>query len=89
VHGPLNPAVEPDAALVETRTLGRRLEAGRLQPAAPFDLAATVVGALSGRMRDYLAVLTQEVWKLEQQVTAGRLGNAEEFLDEMFRVRHG
>ena len=40
-------------------------------------------------MRDYLAVLTQEVWKLEQQVTAGRLGNAEEFLDEMFRVRHG
>jgi Mg2+ and Co2+ transporter CorA len=40
-------------------------------------------------MRDYLAVLTQEVWKLEQQVTAGGLGNAEEFLDEMFRVRHG
>ena len=40
-------------------------------------------------MRDYLAVLTQEVWKLEQQVTAGRLGNAEVFLDEMFRVRHG
>ena len=40
-------------------------------------------------MRDYLAVLTQEVWKLERQVAAGRLGNAEEFLDEMFRVRHG
>ena len=40
-------------------------------------------------MRDYLAVLTQEVWKLEQQVTSGRLGDAEDFLDEMFRVRHG
>jgi magnesium transporter len=89
VHGPLNPAVKPDAALVETRTLARRLEAGRLRPAAPFDLSAAVVGALTGRMRDYLAVLTQEAWKLEQQVTAGRLGNAEEFLDEMFRVRHG
>lgn len=89
VHGPLNPAVEPDAALVETGTLARRLEAGRLRPAAPSDLSAAVVGALTGRMRDYLAVLTQEVWKLEQQVTAGRRGNAEEFLDEMFRVRHG
>jgi Mg2+ and Co2+ transporter CorA len=89
VHGPLNPAVKPDAALVETRTLARRLETGRLRPAAPFDLSAAVVGALTGRMRDYLAALTQEVWKLEQQVTAGRLGNAEVFLDEMFRVRHG
>jgi magnesium transporter len=59
VHGPLNPAVEPEAALVETRTLGRRLEAGRLQTAASFDLAAAVVGALTGRMRDYLAVLTR------------------------------
>jgi hypothetical protein len=29
------------------------------------------------------------VRKLEQQVTAGRLGNAGEFLDQMFRARHG
>ena len=35
------------------------------------------------------AVLPERVRKLEQQVTAGRLGNAEEFLDQMFRVRHG
>jgi Mg2+ and Co2+ transporter CorA len=34
-------------------------------------------------------VLTQEVWQLEQRVTAGHLGDAELFLEEMFRARHG
>jgi magnesium transporter len=29
------------------------------------------------------------VWRVEQQVTAGQLGGAEQFLDGMFRVRHG
>jgi Mg2+ and Co2+ transporter CorA len=89
VHGPLNPAVDPDAALIETRTLARRLDSGRLQPTAADDMSSVVVNALIERMRDYLSVLTQQVWKLEQQVTAGQLGDSEEFLDAMFRVRHG
>jgi Mg2+ and Co2+ transporter CorA len=89
VHGPLNPAVNPDAALVETRTLARRLDSGRLRPTAAYDMSSVVVTALIGRMQDYLRVLTQEVWKLEQQVTAGQFGDSEEFLDAMFRVRHG
>jgi magnesium transporter len=89
VHGPLNPAVDPDAALVETGTLARRLESGRLRPTSPFELSFGVVTALTGRMREYLTVLTEEVWRLERQVTGGRLGDAEQFLDAMFRVRHG
>src|SRR3954452_17696540 len=32
VHGPVNPAVDPDAALTETHAVARRLEAGRLHP---------------------------------------------------------
>ena len=35
------------------------------------------------------AVMPERVRKLEQQVTAGSLGNAEEFPDQMFRARHG
>jgi magnesium transporter len=89
VHGPLNPAVDPGAALVETSALARRLDSGRLHPLSAFDLSFSVVTALTGRMRDYLTTLTQEVWTLEQQVTAGRIGDAEQFLDAMFRVRHG
>ena len=40
-------------------------------------------------MRDYLAALTEEVWALERQVTAGHHGDTEEFLEELFQVRHG
>src|SRR5207249_3019279 len=89
VHGPLNPAVNPHAALVETSALARRLDSGRLHPTSAFDLSFSVVTSLTGRMREYLAALTQEVWTLEQQVTGGRMGDVEQFLDAMFRVRHG
>jgi Mg2+ and Co2+ transporter CorA len=45
--------------------------------------------ALTGRLRGYTAELTKDVWKLEQRVTGGHLGDPESFLDEMFRARHG
>jgi Mg2+ and Co2+ transporter CorA len=89
VHGPINPQVNPSAAAVETESVSRRLEAGRLRPTSSYQLSFAVVTALSSRMRDYLSALTQDVWRLEQRVTAGHLGDAERFLDEMFRVRHG
>ena len=40
-------------------------------------------------MRSFAAELTKDVWKLEQRVTGGHLGDPESFLDEMFRARHG
>jgi magnesium transporter len=89
VHGPLNPKVSPDAAAVETGAVVRRLSSGRAHPATAYELSYAVVAALSGRLRDYLSTLTEEVWALERQVTAGHIGDAEEFLEELFQVRHG
>jgi Mg2+ and Co2+ transporter CorA len=89
VHGPLNPAVDPAAARVEVLSLLHRLEEGRLRPQAPFELSHGMVSALTGRLRNYTAHLTQDVWKLEQTVTGGHLGDPEKFLDELFRARHG
>ena len=40
----------------------------------PYELSHGMVSALTGRLRNYTAVLTQDVWKLEQRVTAGHLG---------------
>jgi magnesium transporter len=89
VHGPINPAVDPAAALRETEQVAARLDAGRLLPASPYALSTSIVSALTTRMRDHLAERTTDVWRCEQQVTAGQLGDAEQFLDGMFRVRHG
>lgn len=89
VHGPLNPKVPPEAARVETGAVTRRLAAGRFHPRSAHELSFAVVSALSARLRDYLTALTEEVWALERQVTAGHHGDAEEFLEELFQVRHG
>jgi Mg2+ and Co2+ transporter CorA len=89
VHGPLNPLVRPEAAMVETDAVARRLEAGRLRPASSAGLSFAIVTGLAHRMRDYLTALTQEVWRLEQTVTGGHLGDPEQFLEELFQARHG
>jgi Mg2+ and Co2+ transporter CorA len=89
VHGPVNPAVGADVALEETRSVARRLETGRLRPGSGPELSFAVVTALTGRMRALLATLTEEVWHLERQVTAGQGGDPEQFLEELFAVRHG
>ena len=64
-------------------------EDGRLGPSRPCELSAALVGVLTGRLRDFLTELTQDVWRLERQVTAGHMGNPENFLEELFGVRHG
>ncbi|MBL8928378.1 MAG: hypothetical protein JNM77_19440, partial [Pseudonocardia sp.] len=89
VHGPLNPNVAPEAARIETGTVTRRLLDGRFRPTTAHELSFAVVAALTARLRDYLSALTGEVWLLERQVAAGHHGDAEEFLEELFRVRHG
>jgi Mg2+ and Co2+ transporter CorA len=88
VHGPVNPAVTPEAALRETRAVLARLEAGRLRPTSPFELSYAVVSALAQGQEAFVETVTREVWPLEQRVTSGHLGNPEEFLEELFGARH-
>jgi Mg2+ and Co2+ transporter CorA len=89
VHGPMNAAVELDAAYVETSTVARRLAKGTLRPTRACELSAALVNVLADRMRNYLITLTQQAWALEQQVTSGQVGDTEHFLEELFGVRHG
>jgi Mg2+ and Co2+ transporter CorA len=89
VHGPINPAVDPSVALVQTEKVLRSVESGRLRPSSSFELSFAIVSKLTGRLREYLAALTKDVWRLEQRVTAGHVGDPEEFLEELFRSRHG
>ncbi len=89
VHGPINPAVDPKEAMVEVAAVRRRITSGRFHPSTSYQLSHALVSALTGRLRDYTSKLTSEVWRLEQTVTGGHMGDPEKFLDEMFRCRHG
>jgi Mg2+ and Co2+ transporter CorA len=89
VHGPLNPAVPPEAALRETATVLRRIQAGRLRPATPWELSHAIVSAVTRSQEAYVETVTSDIWRLEQQVTGGNVDDPEEFLNELFRARHG
>jgi Mg2+ and Co2+ transporter CorA len=88
VHGPVNPAVTPEAAQRETRAMLRRLESGRLRPRSPFELSYAIVSALAQGQEAFVETITREVWPLEQRVTSGHLGDPEQFLEELFATRH-
>ncbi|WP_248963205.1 magnesium transporter CorA family protein [Sphaerisporangium perillae] len=89
VHGPVNPAVAPGAALRETRAVLARIQAGRLRPTTPFELSYAIVTTLIRSQEDYVETVTSDVWQLEQRVTGGQVGDPEDFLNELFRARHG
>jgi Mg2+ and Co2+ transporter CorA len=89
VHGPLNPAVNPEVAFRETHGVRRRIESGRLRPSSGLELSHAIGGALTTTMEDLLEDLTESVWQLEQRVTAGETGDPETILEELFSTRHG
>jgi magnesium transporter len=88
VHGPVNPAVTEEAALRETRTVLRRVEAGRLHPRSGFELSYAIVSTLAQGQEGFVETVTRQVWPLEQRVTSGHLGDPEQFLEELFGTRH-
>jgi Mg2+ and Co2+ transporter CorA len=88
IHGPVNPAVPPEAAQRETRAVLQRIEAGRLRPGSPFELSYAIVSALAQGQEAFVETVTRQVWPLEQRVTSGHLGDPEQFLEELFGTRH-
>jgi Mg2+ and Co2+ transporter CorA len=89
VHGPLNPAVDPELALRETHVVRQRIEEGRLRPSSSFELSYAVVSALTRHQEAFVASLAEEVGVLEQRVMRNDVGDPEHFLEELFRARHG
>ena len=88
VHGPLNPVVELDEALVETESVRRRLESGRFRPATPHELSVAITSAVARRQRGLINQVAEKLPGLEQHVMRSRLTNPEALLERMFLIRH-
>jgi Mg2+ and Co2+ transporter CorA len=87
VHGPLNPAVDPEVALLDTRAVLRRIERGSLIPDSPFELSHAIVTAMTRREIDLIAKLAQESGRLEQRVMLSEdRDDPEAFLEELFQI---
>jgi Mg2+ and Co2+ transporter CorA len=88
VHGPLNPAVDPEEALTETAAVLRRLRSGRFTPSAPVEVAYAVASAVARRQRSLISDVAEKIPALEKQVMASQLKEPEALLERMFLVRH-
>lgn len=87
VHGPLNPAVDPAVALLDTQAVLRRVERGVSVPQTPFDLSYAIVSAMIRREIDLVASLARDCGRLEQRVMLDEEGDdPEAFLEELFQV---
>ncbi|MBM6399500.1 magnesium transporter CorA family protein [Phycicoccus sonneratiae] len=89
LHGPRNPSVGLGELLRETEDVAARLEAGRLHPAGPLALAYSLVSALTNAQERIVNEFAQQVGLLEQRVMARADDDRpQDFLDELFTVRH-
>ena len=87
VHGPLNPAVNPEIAFLDTERVLRRLENGHLRPKSPFELSSAIISSMTRREIDMIAELAKQSGNLEQQLMLDKVGDdPEPFLDELFKA---
>jgi Mg2+ and Co2+ transporter CorA len=90
VHGPLNPAVGPEVAFLDTEAVLRRIEERHLQVWSPYELSHGIVSAMIRREADLVASLAAESGRLEQRVMLGRdledPEDPEAFLEELFQA---
>lgn len=89
VHGPLDPEVIPSLAYRETSAVLKRVQAGRLRPGSSFELSHAIVSAMTRHQEEFLGILALEVGLLEQRVMGEEHEDPEQFLEELFRARHG
>jgi Mg2+ and Co2+ transporter CorA len=88
VHGPLNPAVDPAEALVETDRVLERIRAGRFRPTSPAEASFAISSAVARRQREVISSVAERLPGLEQQVMQSQLTNPEALLERMFLIRH-
>jgi magnesium transporter len=89
VHGPLDPEVIPELAFRETDAVLKRIRAGRMRPTRSFELSHAIVSAMTRHKEGFVSILALEVGLLEQRVMTDSDDDPEEFLEELFRARHG
>jgi Mg2+ and Co2+ transporter CorA len=89
VHGPLNPAVNPEVAFLDTRAVLQRIERDEIHPRSPMELSYSIVSTLARRETDLVASLAKESGRLEQRVTdEDHDDDPESLLEDLFQVGH-
>jgi len=88
VHGPINPDLELEHALVESNGVLARIDAGRFHPATPAELSYAITSAVARRQSGLIRQVAAKLPGLENQVMESQLRDPEKLLETMFLIRH-
>jgi Mg2+ and Co2+ transporter CorA len=88
VHGPINPDLDVEHALVETSGVLARIDAGRFHPKTPAELCYAITSAVARRQSGLIRQVAAKLPGLENQVMASQLRDPEALLEMMFLIRH-
>ena len=88
VHGPINPEVPLERALVETGGVRARIEGGRFTPGSPAELSYAITSAVARRQSAAVRDVAAKLPGLERQVMGSQLRDPEALLEELFLIRH-
>jgi Mg2+ and Co2+ transporter CorA len=88
VHGPINPEVPLERALLETSGVLRRVEGGRFTPGSPAELSYAITSAVARRQSSAVRDVAQKLPGLEKQVMTSQMRDPEALLEELFLIRH-
>jgi Mg2+ and Co2+ transporter CorA len=88
VHGPPGSTVPAEAMLRQTGSTLRRMETGGLRPKTPTELGAAIVSAIVLRLENLVSEIADQVAKLERAVVEAEKRNPQEFIEDLYRLRH-
>ena len=89
VHGPLTPGVPLELALIETRATLEKLESGKFHPPTVDHLVTDIISGIEATLENLLFRTAAKAGALDRRAREGDTGAPEEFLEELFHVRHG
>jgi Mg2+ and Co2+ transporter CorA len=88
VHGPFHPSVDPELGQREIRSVLKRIESGRFQPASGIEVGHALVTGIVRQLEDVVAADASQIAGMERRVMDSEPHNSEAILQEMFTIRH-
>ncbi|MFN2524647.1 MAG: magnesium transporter CorA family protein [Actinomycetota bacterium] len=87
-HAVRDRSMSQDEMLRETKHVRERIEQGHFLPKSPVELSVAIVTGIARRLEEFLGDIAAAAGSLDRRMREGKTGKQQDFLEEVYRVRH-